>query len=102
MVHLIAFDTEEEELMQLTGLTRDELWDVGFDLDDWDIVFQSDIKLHRELTEEELEDDDYDRGEIIADYDLPAYWLMSQLTNYCVGPSYVEYKGKHYYLAHHS
>lgn len=37
MVKLIAFDTEEE-LMELTGLSEDELWINGFNLDDWDIV----------------------------------------------------------------
>jgi hypothetical protein len=45
MVKLIAFDTEEE-LMELTGLSEDELWEKGFHLDDWNIGFQSEIKLH--------------------------------------------------------
>jgi hypothetical protein len=38
MVKLIVFDTEEE-LMELTGLSENELWKNGFNLDDWDIGF---------------------------------------------------------------
>jgi hypothetical protein len=51
MVKLIAFDTEE--LMELTGLSEDELWEKGFHLDDWNIGFQSEIKLHADSTQEE-------------------------------------------------
>ena len=79
MVNIVMY-TKPEELEQLTGLSHDELWDAGFNLDDWDVGFQCDKPL-----------------------DSPDYWwLMSQLDNYCVGPSHVEYKGKYYYHAHHS
>lgn len=35
MINCIYFD-ETEELSKLTGLNRTELWENGFDLDDWD------------------------------------------------------------------
>lgn len=76
MIDLKMYDTVEE-LIELTGLDRDGLWDVGFNLDDWDVGFQ-------------------------CDRELPDRWLLWQLEGYCVGPSHVEYKGKHYYHAHHS
>lgn len=71
MVNLIAFDTEKE-LCELTGLTESELWEKGFILDDWDIGFQSDIKLHRTPTADDIQDG-YEEDELIDDYDLPAH-----------------------------
>ena len=44
MINLQMFDTEED-LMKLTGLSHDELWDNDFDLDDWDVGFVSDVPL---------------------------------------------------------
>ena len=36
MVQIIMFD-KTDDILQLTGLkTRAELWDAGFNLDDWD------------------------------------------------------------------
>lgn len=55
MVNLIAFDTEKE-LCELTGLTESQLWEKGFILDDWDIGFHSDIKLHRTPTADDIQD----------------------------------------------
>ena len=60
MVNLIVFETEEE-LVELTGLSENELWEKGFNLDDWDIGFQSDTKLHDEPTKEDIEDGGYSR-----------------------------------------
>lgn len=102
MVKLIAFETEEE-LIELAGLTYEELWNVGFNLDDQNIVFQSNTKLHRKPAEEEIQERDYyDKDELIADYDLPCHWLMMQMNNYCVRANYVFYNGMHYYIIHHS
>lgn len=103
MVKLIGFDTREE-LSELTGLTADELWDAGFNLDDWDIGFQSEVMLHRTPTQEELaeEPDWYDEDTCLTSPDLPLWWLMSRMENYCVGFSYTEYNGMHYYLVHHA
>ena len=36
MLNLVVFETEEE-LCELTGLTEEELWQKGFNLDDWEI-----------------------------------------------------------------
>ena len=60
----------------------------GFILDDWDIGFQSDIKLHRTPTADDIQDG-YEEDELIDDYDLPAHWLMMQMNNFCVGANYV-------------
>lgn len=49
MLNLVVFETEEE-LCELTGLTEDELWQKGFNLDDWEIGFQSEVKLHKTPT----------------------------------------------------
>lgn len=73
----------------------------GFILDDWDIGFQSDIKLHRTPTADDIQDG-YEEDELIDDYDLPAHWLMMQMNNFCVGANYVFLNGKHYYTVHHS
>ncbi len=106
MFNLVAFQVSWE-LEELTGLTRDELWDVGFDLDDWDIGFQCDKPIFEHVPVEKTsfwdgsKYTDYEMN--LLDYDdCPVNWLASQLYNYCVGPSYTFYNGKHYYLAHHS
>lgn len=49
MLNLVVFETEEE-LCELTGLAEDELWQKGVNLDDWEIDFQSEVKLHRTPT----------------------------------------------------
>lgn len=49
MLNLVVFETEEE-LCELTGLTEDEQWQKGFNLDDWEIGFQSEVKLHKTPT----------------------------------------------------
>lgn len=41
---LVYFKTEEE-LIKLTGLNHEGLWDNGFDLDDWDFGFAYDIRF---------------------------------------------------------
>ena len=41
---LIYFETEEE-LSEMTGLNHDELWENGFNLDDWDFGFAIDVKF---------------------------------------------------------
>lgn len=100
MVKLITFETVQE-LEELTGLTE-ELWNIGFNLDDWDIGFQSDTKLHVDPTPEEIEKGECCEWELLVPYRSPAYWLMNQMNNYCVGASYVFYKDKHYYTVHHA
>ena len=89
--------TSREDLRKITGLPSDNhdeaLWDAGFNLDDWDVCFVSDIPLTREVKEGE------DCWEIPID---EAWWLLMRMQNYCVGYEHVEYGGKHYYIAYHS
>lgn len=70
--------TTEKELSKLTGLNHEQLWDSGFDLDDWDIGFQSDKPL-------------------------PEYnWLRNRMDSYCVGYNELALGGKWYYLVYHA
>ena len=84
----ITFFSTEEELLRLTGLAlHKDLWEVGFDLDDWDFGFVSDT----EWTEDWNDKHPY--------YE---YWILSRMDNYCCGYNHVEYNGKHYYMLYHS
>ena len=99
MVQIIMFD-KTDDILQLTGLkTRAGLWDAGFNLDDWDAGFCSDIRLHEETTY--ISEDD---GREYTDIEwIPeTHWLGWQMENYCVGFNYCEYNRKHYYTVHHS
>lgn len=96
MINLTMFSTEED-LIELTGLTHDELLANDFNLDDWDVGFVSDVPL----TVTRHNDDGEDDGE----YEEPvedAYWLVYQMDDYCVGYEHVEFKGRHYYMVHHA
>ena len=46
--------------------------------------FQSEVKLHKTPTEEDIEYG-YRENELIAAFDLPDHWLMVQMNNYCIG-----------------
>lgn len=118
MYNIIMFDTEEE-LLELTGLkTEQELWNLGFNLDDWDAGFCSekpldhvygdaegeDIKEDYEWDSESYSHDAFDDG-FSDERRVPnddADWLVTQMENYCVGYHHVEYNGKHYYTVHHA
>lgn len=92
MIDLKMFNTEKE-LSILTGLTHGELWNAGFNLDDWDVGFQADMELTR--TESDKEDT----------WTTPiddAWWLINRMDDYCVGYEHNEYNGKHYYMVYHS
>lgn len=79
LANCIIFETEED-LLKLTGLKhREELWKNGFNLDDWDIGFCSDIEL----------DEKY-------------WWLQCRMESYCVGYETTEYNNKNYYMVYHS
>ena len=67
MLNLVVFETEEE-LCELTGLTEEELWQKGFNLDDWEIGFQSEVKLHKTPTKKDIENG-YRKNELIALFD---------------------------------
>lgn len=93
MINLKMFNTVED-LCKLTGLSENELYDHGFDTDDWDAGFQSDCAL----TTRRCDNVGYE-------YDEPkpgAEWLVWQMDNYCIGYSHSEFEGKHYYMVHHA
>lgn len=78
MKSIVMFENVEE-LLALTGLkTRDELWEAGFNLDDWDIGF---------CTKTTIEVDS---------------WLEMQMNNYCCGYRMTQYKDKYFYMVYHS
>lgn len=77
MTNLVMYDTEED-LLKLTGLSdNDSLWDNHFNLDDWDVGFQS-------------------------DEEIPEGWLLNQMDCYCVGLQKTQYNGKYYYMVYHA
>ena len=79
-----------EDIRRWTGLPSDNydkaLWDAGFDLDDWDICIESDVRLV----------DDWGNSQ------TDAWWLVNQMDGYCCGYNEVEYNGKWYYTVHHA
>ena len=84
MISLRITDNRED-IRAWTGLPSDNhdeaLWEVGFDLDDWDICIESDVRL-------------IDRTD--------AWWLVDRMEAYCCGYNEVEYNGKLYYTVHHA
>ena len=83
MQRVIFFDTREE-LAKLTGLS---MWNVGFNLDDWDFGFQTETEWNGEWDDEH-----------------PYYesWILIRMECHCVGYEHVEHHGKHYYMLYHS
>lgn len=88
MLSNVTFFDQEEELSQLTGLSHDELWEAGFNLDDWDFGFVSDLP--------------WDDGWWDSKSPYYQYWLLTHMESHCVGYHYVEYAGRHYYMVYHS
>ena len=90
--------TTREDLRKITGLPSDNhdkaLWAAGFNLDDWDVCFVSDIPLTTLVIDADGDgwDDPIDE----------AMWLILRMENWCVGYKHVEYDGKHYYIGYHS
>lgn len=89
MINLRITDNRED-IRKWTGLPSDNydeaLWNAGFDLDDWDMCIESDVRLV----------DDYGNSQ------TDAWWLVNQMNGYCCGYNEVEYNGKWYYTVHHS
>jgi hypothetical protein len=111
MITNITFFDTREELRALTGLPDDNydqaLWDAGFNLDDVDFGFVSDVLLDRETSStyhSEWTGEDIVESERSTNWDLPYYasWLIDHAANHCVGYDYVNFGGKHYYLVHHA
>jgi hypothetical protein len=113
MIRDLTFFNSVEDLEQLTGLSRNELWEHGANLDDWDYGFCCSQQLHKEVSEEKekyeidswdepAEDGKYYKTYNTYDYDDPTYQLMQSAENYCVGWNHFTVDGKHYYTVHHS
>ena len=89
---------KREDIRNWTGLPADNydeaLWEAGFDLDDWDVCFESDTRLMKRVTD--------GRGEWWDEPIEEAWWLVHQMDRYCVGFDEVEYNGKWYYTVHHA
>ena len=113
MIRYLTFFNDVSDLIALTGLTEDQLWQHGANLDDWDYGFCCKEPLHRIVKEEKDESDieSWDNPEDDGKYyqyraeycyDDPTYHLMQNAENYCVGWNHFEYNGMHYYTVHHS
>lgn len=93
----LRITNNREDIRKWTGLPSDDsdkaLWDVGFNLDDWDICIESDKRLVRE------EDDGY---RMWIEPVEEAWWLVNQMDAYCCGYNELEYNGKWYYTVHHA
>ena len=97
MINLRMTD-KREDIREWTGLPADNydeaLWEAGFDLDDWDVCFESDTRLMKRFTD--------GRGDWWDEPIAEAWWLVHQMDNYCAGYNEVEYHGKWYYTVYHS
>lgn len=108
MINITMFDTVED-LCKLTGLqTEKDLWNNGFNLDDWDVGFVSDVPLTMTVKEKAEDIDRHHYGiyeSSYYEYEVPvegASWLINRMEQYCVGYLHTEYKGKHYYMVYHA
>lgn len=101
MINLVMFHTREE-LAELTGLSMDDhcsaMWEAGFNLDDWDVGFASDVPMTVPIPPEDREEWEDDDAEEATE---EASFLVRAMENYCIGYNHVEYGGKHYYTVHH-
>lgn len=94
----IKITDNREDIRKWTGLGGDNfdeaLWEVGFNLDDWDMCIESDTRLVNRVTD--------GKGSWWSEPKNEAWWLVNQMDNYCCGYNEVEYNGKWYYTIHHS
>lgn len=82
MIKEITFFSPKD-IEAVTGLSRENLRDAGFVLDDMDFGF---------ILDESPEDA----------HPFYVYWLLTNAESYCVGCEHVELNGLHYYTVHHS
>lgn len=83
----LRITNNREDIRDWTGLPSDNydeaLWNVGFNLDDWDICIESDTRLLQEIN---------DGGDIgWTEPVSEAWWLVNQMDGYCCGYNEVEY-----------
>lgn len=101
MIKDITFFHTVEELEAITGLTRGELWDNGFNLDDidWGIV-TTNVNLVEEIIDKGIGlriltvDGDNNEPYIIQ--------LLRWMEDYHAGWDYVEYNDRQFFLLHHT
>lgn len=79
MTDITLFNTEKE-LSELTGLDHKELWDAGFNLDDWDWGFRTDAG-RQSFAEQRI---------------------LDLMDGYCCGFEEVFYNGYYYYIQYHA
>ena len=77
------FFSTEKELSKLTGLDHEQLWDNGFNLDDWDWGIQIPLKQQKKFEKEQS-------------------IILSAMDSYCVGYEKTNYNDKVYYLLYHA
>ncbi len=99
MDELIFFDSEED-LKLLTGLSSDELWEHGFNLDDWDWGFCTSSDCFKRV------EDEFGSSTYVLDeskrYPYYFFHLLMWMENYCVGYCATKYNDKTYFTLHHS
>lgn len=101
MKEYLLFFENSNDLSELTGLSREELWKNGFDLDDMDFGFRIKAIKIEKIKGEEYEDERYD---VSPSADLPSYLeqLLLWMGNHCVGYKCVPYGEYVYFTLHHA
>ena len=104
--NIIFFD-DVKDLKKLTGLTSEELWNLGFNLDDMDCGFCTDAVGCFEVESQESE---YCgrvwnwKHNLYYNDDMPSaiYRILTDWDNYCAGYNLAFYNGKVYVTLHHA
>lgn len=79
----VKFFSTEKELSKLTGLNHEQLWDNGFNLDDWDWGIQIPLKQQKKFEKEQS-------------------IIISAMDSHCVGYEKTNYNDKVYYIQYHA
>ena len=82
MIKITIFESEEE-LTELTGYEHYDLWEHGFDLDDWDWGIAIDTNDVKEFEQNQR-------------------LLLSAMGNYCCGYKKVSLPLRTYYMLYHA
>lgn len=103
MLRLTVF-TKAEELSRLTGVSCQELWEHGFDLDDWNWGIQA-LEPLREVHYYDKDDNECTADSPEMEYSEfvwkdgyeSFFWKLSRDEDL----DCTEYDGKFYYISHH-
>ena len=77
------FFSTEKELSKLTGLNHEQLWDNGFNLDDWDWGIQIPVEKQKKFEKEQS-------------------IILNAMDSYCVGYEKTIYNDNVYYMQYHA